>query len=326
MTHQGRSHGITIRQLQISLGALWIFDGALQLQPYMFQKGSNGFLGPISQNTMGPPNPITDFISYVVRNLVAHQSLATVGIAIVQIGIGVLLIWPKFIKAGLVLSSVWALGVWVVGEGVGQLIFPQASMLVGAPGAGLIYSILGIVLWPRTAPTPNPPDQEDKFSNWIDSGTWAFIIWAVVWCGTALLELESANWKPNAIPTQLQTVASEQPAWFAHIGTWLSRIAAGHGTEIAFALLLIEFIVGWGVLRPLTRSFSLALGIATSLVLWIVGQGVGGILTGKGTDPNLGPAMVIFALALWIWPVQPTHDGVATSNDVSDNSERILTP
>jgi len=323
LNHLRSRLGVTIRKLQIALGALWILDGALQLQPYMFQKGSNGFLGPISQNTMGPPNPLTNFISYVVRILVAHQSLATVGIALVQIGIGTLLIWPRFLKAGLVISSTWALAVWVVGEGVGQLIFPQSSMLVGAPGAAFIYAILGIVLWPRFAPTPDQGNR-DKFSIWIDSGTWGFILWAVVWCGTSLLELESANWGPNAIPAQLKAIASDQPGWFASIGTGLSNFAAGHGTVIAFSLLLIEFIVGWGVLRPPTRSFSLGLGIITSLLLWITGQGLGDILTGRSTDPNLGPAMVIFALALWIWPVQQRSDEESASSDVSDGTDRVL--
>jgi len=196
-------------------------------------------------------------------------------------------------------------------------------MLVGAPGAAFIYAILGIVLWPRFAPTPDQGNR-DKFSIWIDSGTWGFILWAVVWCGTSLLELESANWGPNAIPAQLKAIASDQPGWFASIGTGLSNFAAGHGTVIAFSLLLIEFIVGWGVLRPPTRSFSLGLGIITSLLLWITGQGLGDILTGRSTDPNLGPAMVIFALALWIWPVQQRSDEESASSDVSDGTDRVL--
>lgn len=280
----------------------------------MFQKGSDGFLGPIAQNTMGPPNPLTDFISFVITILVQHQALATISIAVMQIGIGLLLIWPKYIKTGLVISSVWAIGVWLIGEGVGQLIFPQASMLTGAPGAALIYSLLGIVLWPKPVSASNLSNH-NKFSKWINSGNWAFHLWAVTWCGTALLELESANWSPNAISTQLQSAASNQPGWFASILTGISRIATAHGTEIAFSLLLIEFIVGWGVLRPLTRQFSLTLGIVVSLVLWITGQAVGGILTGRGTDPNLGPAMVIFALALWTWPTRTSTQKLVISND-----------
>lgn len=279
----------------------WLFDGLLQLQPYMFVKGSNGFLGQVAQNTMGPPTPLTDFLRVVIAFMVHHQIASTIGIAAVQIGIGLGLLWPSTVRLSLAVSAVWAIGVWLVGEGVGQLIFPQASMLSGAPGAAIVYAILGIVLWPRSKPWLNA-DTSDPLQRWWQSGSGARVLWAVLWCGTAMLELEAANWAPGAISAQLRAVGSSQPGWLAAFDKTLAHIAAGRGTEIALGLLIVEFLVGWGILRPLTRNFALALGIFVSLIFWATGQGFGNLFTGTGTDPNLGPAMVLFAIAIWKWP------------------------
>jgi hypothetical protein len=39
--------------------------------------------------------------------------------------------------------------------------------------------------------------------------------------------------------------------------------------------------------------------IALALVIWLVGEDLGDIFTGRGTDPNTGPLLVLLALAYW---------------------------
>ena len=34
-------------------------------------------------------------------------------------------------------------------------------------------------------------------------------------------------------------------------------------------------------------------------VIWVVGEALGAILTGGGTDPNSGPLLALLALAYW---------------------------
>lgn len=306
-----KAKNIKPRHLRIAFGILWICDGLLQLQPYMFQKGSDGFLGPISQNTMGPPTLLTDLIRIVITQMVAHQILATISIALIQILIGILLLSSRTAKFGLILSSLWAIGIWVVGEGVGQLIFPQASMLTGAPGAAIIYSILGIALWPRDT-LNGERHYKDKVSKWLDNGIIVRMIWTIVWCGTALLELEPSNFAPNAISVQLGTAGTNQPGLLHWLDIELSKLTAGIGTDVAFVLLLLEFLTGWLILRKPTQNLSIALGISISMVLWISGQGMGYLFTGKTTDPNLGPAMVIFALSIYCWPQNETNQAALT--------------
>lgn len=290
---------LSLRTLQTGLGLAWLLNGLLQFQPYMYQRGTDGFLGPVTANTMGPPNLLTDFISTAITFMAPHQVLATTGIGVLQAAIGAGILWRRTVRPALALSVVWALGVWVVGEGAGQLIFPQASMLTGTPGAALVYCLLALVLWPHLGGAAGSGGAADSVADQgLLGGTGARVAWAVIWCGASLLELERSNFAPNAISAQLANAASGEPAPLAWLDRSLAHLTSGVGTELALGLLVLEFLVGWGVLRVPTRRFAVCLGIVVSVIFWIVGQDLGSVLTGRGTDPNLGVPMVLLALAL----------------------------
>ncbi len=273
----------------------------------MYERGSNGFFGPLSDNTMGKPNALTDMIRVFIHFGVDHQVLFNVTIGVVQMLIGIGILWPRATKVALGASVLWGAGVWVIGEAIGGVIFPQASMLTGAPGAALIYCILAIVLWPDREDrhlSDNDPPSAAKRSlgsrSWLVDGRWAYVAWAAVWCSSALLELERSNWSPNSLSAQLSYEARGEPWPLAGLDRLAGHASRGIGIPLAGAMLAAELLVGWWVLRPATRHLALTTGIVISILYWIIGQNLGGILTGQATDPNLGPLMVIFALALLV--------------------------
>ncbi len=297
---------------------LWLLDGALQLQPYMYKRGSNGLLGSVAENTMGRPNVITDFIAFVARLMVAHQAIGNTFVAAIQLAIGGILVFSairrnkKTARLGLGVSIMWALAVWVVGEGVGGIIFPQASMLTGAPGAALLYCLAALHLWPakekvedaelsddRVQPVTNPARFESVADRGLLGHNGSLIAWVLVWGGSSLLELQYGNFAPGSIPAQLRAGALGEPGWLASIDTHAAGLLQGAGTVVAGVLLVAGFAAGWMVLRPFTRRIALGMGIALASVFWVIGQNFGGILTGSGTDPNSGPALVLLALILW---------------------------
>lgn len=292
-------HGITRRHLVVALGLLWILDGALQLQPYMY---SRDFVASVLQDqTMGAPNPATDLIRVLVLftySTPTRQIWFNTAAVLVQFAIGAGLLWRCSERVALAGSFLWGFVPWLTGEGMGGMLFPQSTMfLTGAPGAALVYSLLSLVLWPRRA--DDRKEGQSVAEAGLLGGRGARIVWAAIWIGTGLLELESANWAPNAIAAQLRYSAGGQPGWLAAIDRLAAHLSAGRGTAIAMTLLLVQVLVGWWVLRSSTRRLSLFVGIAVSLCYWVVGQNLGQIFTGTGTDLNLGPLMVLFALALW---------------------------
>ena len=43
----------------------------------------------------------------------------------------------------------------------------------------------------------------------------------------------------------------------------------------------------------------LAIGVLLTAAFWVLGQAMGGILAGVGTDPSTGPVVALLALCLW---------------------------
>ncbi|NNN20612.1 MAG: hypothetical protein HKL80_01240 [Acidimicrobiales bacterium] len=70
------------------------------------------------------------------------------------------------------------------------------------------------------------------------------------------------------------------------------------GGKVSFLLAATSVIIGFGPLFSTRATLFFNLGIGLSLVYWVFGQGLGGILTGMGTDPNMGPIFALFALSI----------------------------
>ena len=310
------------RRLVTALACLWIIDGLLQLQPSMYSRGVNGFLANVLQyNTMGRPNPLTDLIRWSVTltyGTASHQVVFNTLAALVQLGLGIAMLAKRTQNAALLASAVWAVVPWVVGEAMGQMLFPQASMaFVGTPGAALIYLFLSLTLLhdqagesePATSGGDGAPAAEGHSSHRTESSCVAEIgvagprftrgAWALVWLGSAIFEIEFSNWAPNSISAQFGAAASREPGLIGSMDRLFSHLLAGHGTIVALLMAVVQAWVGAAVLRPELRRIALGAGIVVSMIYWVAFQNFGGIFTGNATDLNLGPVMVAFALALW---------------------------
>ena len=102
-----------------ALGILWVIDGLLQLQLKMFgQDFINSVLAP---NLSGQPASLHALIAFGIRLFSFNIAAANWIAALLQVAIGVLLMFPggsrKF-KAGLYLSIIWGLVVWIFGGGM----------------------------------------------------------------------------------------------------------------------------------------------------------------------------------------------------------------
>ena len=153
----GRSHGmaapvITGRGLQIALGVVWLVAGLLQFQAYMY---THAFVAQVLEPAAaGQPSaigdPIVTLAGFYGRDLVLWNTLA----AELQCAIGLgLIVTRRAVRPALAVSFVWSALVWWIGEGFGRLTANvEPSPLVGAPGAVIIYALIGAALWPAPAP------------------------------------------------------------------------------------------------------------------------------------------------------------------------------
>ena len=137
------------RGLQITLGVLWLADGAFQLQPFMFGRGFvNQILVPAY---MGSPAGVTGPALAFTRLILHAPAAWNAAFAITQLLLGAALLWRPTVRAALAGTIAWALAVWWFGESLGGVLSGMASPLTGAPGAVILYALLAVLAWPRAS-------------------------------------------------------------------------------------------------------------------------------------------------------------------------------
>ena len=291
------------RVLQVILGLLWILDAALQFQPFMFGRGFvDSFILP---NASGQPFVLGDLITHIGNFVAPDIAVWNTFFALIQLFIGVGLLFRRSVRPALAVSFVWALGVWVIGEGLGMLLTGRASALTGAPGSVLLYGLLGLMAWPRR-PRPSV-DWSDRpagvassaAAQGIGRSATPLVAWAGYWSLAAVLFLLPANRTTTSVQSAIVGMAAGAPGWYAHFLTDVGNLFSTTGTQTAWILAVVSVVIGLGPLVARRPGWFLAVGALFAFLLWIAGQGlVGNVFTGSDTDPNTGPLVILLAAAM----------------------------
>jgi hypothetical protein len=274
---------MTRRQVQVVLGLLWVVDGVLQAQPFMFTRGFGTQI--IAPTGRGQPSVVSAPVHFAATLTAAHPFAWNLLFAATQVLIGVGLLLPRSTRLALIASIAWALGVWWMGEGLSGLASGHASILTGAPGSALLYVVLAAAVWPR-----GPADRHP--ACWL---VWA---WALLWVGAGVYQLLPGQDSGTAVAGALTGGAGGAPHWLAHLDASLGRWAGRNGSVAVYGLAALEFLIGVLVLVRRTRVWALAVGLALAATIWITGQDLGQLYSGQATDPNSAPLVVLMAVAL----------------------------
>jgi hypothetical protein len=279
------------RKLQLALAVIWLLDGILQFQPFMFSKGFPQMLAGSAQgNPAAIAQPITWSATFIDHHVVALNA----AFATIQLLLGLGIAWRPTVKLALGASVAWALGVWWFGEGLGGILAGTASPVNGAPGAVLLYALLAVLLWPADR-DPGAPFVAARAVG----RRAARMTWLAVWLGLAFLAVLPASRAPQGISGMIAATAPGEPAWLAWIDSHGASALSRHGLLASVVLAAVLIIIATGIYLPLRIARAvIVLAIAVAVVLWLA-EGLGGILTGSGTDPNTGPLLALLALAFW---------------------------
>ena len=279
------------RKLQIALGLIWLVDGALQLQPFMFRRSFVTQI--IAPNELNQPRLIAAPIGFMAHLIEPRVAWFNVLAVTIQVLIGLGLIYRPTVKAALLTSFGWALSVWWFGEGLGGLLTGHASPLTGAPGAALLYVVAGLIAWPRYDARTGA-----AAAGGILGERGACVAWVFLWLGSSALWLTPANRSDTSVHDAIAT-APAGARWLASIQATVAAATTGRGLAIALGAAVLSAAVGFAVLLGRGARLVLALSAVIGLVYFVVGQGMGGVLTGSGTDPGTAPLLVLLAFAIY---------------------------
>jgi hypothetical protein len=280
------------RALQLGLAALWLLDGVLQYQGFMYTKG---FSDSLAQTAPGNPGWIAAPITWDA-NLVQHNlALVNTVFATIQLLLGIGIAFRPTVKAALAVSIAWSAGVWWFGEGLGGVLNGGASPLNGAPGAVLLYALLALLLWPadRTAPAPFAAARAVGAAA-------ARALWAVLWLSLAYFAMTPENRAPQGVNGMIADMESGEPGWVAGLLREAAALTARHGLAASSVLAVALIVIALGVYLPAPAAkAALLLALVVAALIWVFAEAFGAIMAGGATDPNSGPLLILLALAYW---------------------------
>jgi len=271
------------RTAQTALGLIWLLDGALQFQAFMYSKGFPNLL--IGQ-TAGQPSWIASSVSWAARTAGHNLAVYNTLFALIQVTIALGILYRPTVRLALVASCAWALVVWWFGEAFGMMFMTMASPLTGAHGAVLIYALIALIVWPSPAPGGLLGVRGSR------------IAWCSLWLVMAWLWLQAPSANPNAISAALYAAPSGM-VWLSSLQIDVANSIAGAGVPIAFALAALSAAIGIAVAADWRAKRFLLAAVALNIVYWVLGQGFGGIFAGGATDPNSGPLFVLLSYVIY---------------------------
>ena len=274
----------------------------------------NGVMKPTVQ---GQPAAIVASLNWIIAVTTAHLVLINLMIALVQIILGILLLTGFWVRATVIASVIWALVVWYGGEGMSMLLTGQASILTGAPGAVLLYPLLGLLIYPRKDDAEEGLIPRSAF-HWFLAGFWFL---------AALLQLQPYWWGSGQISQTLSALVGMGGLNGFLVDPILKGFSSATASaEIPTNIVLIVVFLGLGIALSVVKEERLRpvliASIVVSLMIWI-GQGFGMIFTGMATDFNSGLLLVIMALACWP-RVQQAYAARSQSSRSGEQVERVV--
>ncbi len=278
------------RRAQTVLALIWVLVGGLQFQSFMYSKG---FIQLLTGVESGQPGWVASSVNRGAIMMQSHQGLFNSLAALIQVAIGFGILYKRTTKQAIVVSFFWAFVVWWFGEAFGMMFMATTSMggiamatpLTGAPGAVLLYALIGAIVWPNGRP------------GGLLGVRGARTLWASLWLVMAwlwLVEGGGANGIHNAI-----NAAPSGMSWLSSLQDGFANITKGKGVILALVLAALSAAIAIAVAKNWYAKEFLILAAVLNLIYWLVGQGLGGIFAGGATDPNAGPLFILLAYVLY---------------------------
>lgn len=262
--------------VQRLLGLIWLLDGLMQLKPEMFTKD---FINQVILPTAdSQPAWINHSITWAANFTMPHIAVWNALFALVQIALGIGLLMNRRLRLFLTASFVWTLLVWWFGEGFGQILTGQTLLLSGAPGAVLLYGLIGVAVWPA---------DDSRFgssSQWTTQGlSFARYSMGILWLIGSGLHLQQAYLNSKGFLDAISV-------------PWVSQMIGTHGVAVSLSLAVLELLLGLSFILKFQLKVTTWVSIVLSALYWWIGQSFGQVFEPLATDFNSGLLLMLLSL------------------------------
>jgi hypothetical protein len=280
------------RLLQLALAAIWLLDGVLQYQGFMFTKGFSEMLaGSAAGNPTIIARPITWDATLVEHHLVLFNSV----FAAIQLLLGLGIAWRPTVRPALAASIAWSVAVWWFGEGLGMVLTGDINPVTGAPGAVILYALVAVLLWPADRGGADPFIAARAVGARV-----ARALWLVLWLSLAYFALLPGSRAPQGLHDMIAGMEAGEPGWVATLLRAGAAIVSHQGLAASIILAVVLAGIAVGVyLPPSALRATLVLAVVVAAVFWVFGEAFGGILACGASDPDSGPLLALLALSYW---------------------------
>jgi len=280
------------RLLQLALAAIWLLDGVLQYQGFMFTKG---FSAMLAESAAGNPGIIAGPVTWDATLVEHHLVLLNSVFATIQLLLGLGIAWRPTVRPALAASIGWSVAVWWFGEGLGMVLTGDINPVSGAPGAVILYALLAVLLWPSDRYGPVPFIAARAVGARV-----ARALWLVLWLRLAYFALLPGRRPPRGLHDMIAGLEAGEPGWVAALLRAGAATVSHQGLAASIILAVVLAVIAAGVyLPPQAMRAILVLALVVAAVFWVFGEAFGGILAGGATDPGSGPLLALLALSYW---------------------------
>ncbi|MHB1505557.1 MAG: hypothetical protein ACYCO4_05100 [Sulfobacillus sp.] len=278
--------------LRYGLAGLWTLDALLQSQPGMF---TMDMVSTVMQPAAtGQPGWLQQLIGWSIQLVTPHLAAFNWTVIALQLAIalGLLAPWTPVVRAALWLSVAWGTVVWLVGEGLGQVLTGSASFLTGAPGSAVFYVVAAALLlwsggWESHSRRPAAA-----------AATQAVAISLLL---AAALQLVPTFWTSLGLGTSIAAgAAMAQPQWLRWTLDVAANTAAVAPVWINLAITVISLSLGVALVMVPHSRWVLAAAVGWLAVVWWIGQDLGALFSGMATDPNTAPVLMLLLWTGWL--------------------------
>jgi hypothetical protein len=153
----------------------------------------------------------------------------------------------------------------------------------------------------NTSTNPGAETTSAKMRRWVRR------VLGGLWILDGLLQLQPAMFSMAMLHNVMQPLVQGQPGWLSALINWSVAVMTPHVAAWNLGIVVIQLAIGLLLLaerRPGWMRAGLILSIVWSAVVWVFGEGLGGILTGGASILTGAPGSVLLygwlaVLLLW---------------------------